>query len=50
MLLIILILLFGGAGLHSQRTGWGGESLPSILYLLVVVVVIVLVLNILGVY
>jgi hypothetical protein len=50
VVLILLILLFGGGGFYSQRGGWGGESLPSVLYLLCVIVAIVLVLNLLGVY
>jgi hypothetical protein len=50
IVLILLILFFGGGGWYSTRSGWGGEALPSVLYLLCIVIVIALVLNILGVY
>jgi hypothetical protein len=50
ILLLILIFLFGSGGFYSTRSGWGGEALPSVLYLLCVIVVVVLVLNLLGVY
>jgi uncharacterized membrane protein len=51
IVLILLIILFGGGGgYYSTRSGWGGEALPSVLYLLAVIILIALVLNLVGAY
>jgi uncharacterized membrane protein len=50
VVLIILILASGAGGYYSTRSGWGGEALPSVLYLLAVIILIALVLNLVGAY